>query len=106
MRGEKISSKQNATRSRGGDRRYLLLSYCVTGCIAVVAAVNRSGEICESGSLCYHRTRALRAFNALQSLAQQYPVQSDLLRVIRDSTRSRSEEHTSELQSRGHIVCR
>src|SRR5437870_9054383 len=27
-------------------------------------------------------------------------------RDVRDTTASRSEEHTSELQSRGHLVCR
>src|SRR5207253_10200784 len=33
-------------------------------------------------------------------------IDSDLLAVRGDRNRSRSEEHTSELQSRGHLVCR
>src|SRR5690625_6194579 len=33
-------------------------------------------------------------------------VKSDLKRVLHDQFDVRSEEHTSELQSRGHLVCR
>src|SRR5207253_4681665 len=32
--------------------------------------------------------------------------EEDLSRLLDDLARSRSEEHTSELQSRGHLVCR
>src|SRR5437870_11026132 len=37
---------------------------------------------------------------------KQFELTEPVLCVGRDSTNPRSEEHTSELQSRGHLVCR
>src|SRR5690625_6508129 len=35
-----------------------------------------------------------------------YSSKIDSLRISKNTTKNRSEEHTSELQSRGHLVCR
>src|SRR5437870_10720238 len=42
------------------------------------------------------------------AMIQRYPKTDNISRVAKKSTaiiRTRSEEHTSELQSRGHLVC-
>src|SRR3989449_1439033 len=42
---------------------------------------------------------------ALQPVPQRFPL-DDALRITREVASARSEEHTSELQSRLHLVCR
>src|SRR5436305_5596670 len=44
--------------------------------------------------------------NRLRSFGLRFRLVQELSRVIGDAGRWRSEEHTSELQSRPHLVCR
>src|SRR5439155_2908304 len=46
-------------------------------------------------------------FRSRSSTPTSYPPPTSCAaRSVRSTSRSRSEEHTSELQSRGHLVCR
>src|SRR5690625_5611320 len=49
---------------------------------------------------------AFEMFEFLTALVVQMNVGDDVVRMIDRSILDRSEEHTSELQSRGHLVCR
>src|SRR5207253_10978495 len=42
----------------------------------------------------------------IYQVCQKHNVKVPALKLIDDMTPQRSEEHTSELQSRGHLVCR
>src|SRR5207253_10225598 len=50
--------------------------------------------------------RAARQRRPTRSAARPSACSSGTLRCSREAARERSEEHTSELQSRGHLVCR
>src|SRR5439155_21897104 len=50
-------------------------------------------------------TNTSRGFETFENLRKSGPAQPTSP-VVRCSTSKRSEEHTSELQSRGHLVCR
>src|SRR5690625_4066292 len=44
----------------------------------------------------------------INAMSETIPINSPLLKILKPSppAKIRSEEHTSELQSRGHLVCR
>src|SRR5690625_6747452 len=62
----------------------------------------------ETREECYQFFDDLATMNEISSLAQRLQVAKLLTdgHTYNDIEKNRSEEHTSELQSRGHLVCR
>src|SRR5439155_5887731 len=56
----------------------------------------------ETGRILYDMPRAIRPSSAVKAPVRFLPRYDELLNAYQH----RSEEHTSELQSRGHLVCR
>src|SRR5690625_852977 len=79
-------------------------------------AISKSGEDKNKQKLLYTQVYAQVAFNRIEADAKEILIaveEGDSLRMMLSSLRkltrhtpTRSEEHTSELQSRGHLVCR
>src|SRR5690625_6893428 len=68
---------------------------------AIVDHLGQSGWLTDTGSSAgWDKARALYVPDVLYWLETQYP--EEYAKAVPE----RSEEHTSELQSRGHLVCR
>src|SRR5690625_7102435 len=90
----------------------------ITTSSAAVSSVGVSAD-CVGMRSCHHLSRSLRRSISLSSARYRWTItcSSDghcsaassattFIAMDRPRRRNRSEEHTSELQSRGHLVCR
>src|SRR2546429_3885964 len=76
-----------------------------TGAAFRVAFVPYDAEAEEGGERSFRELQQVRAFLKMLGLGAEY-IRDALRQLTAGRSASRSEEHTSELQSRLHLVCR